>query len=1009
MPRGLQSVVQPFEVDDSKYNFNRMIARHVEFNAVIDGTIDKIGKLNAALGSLPDAKRISIEVSGVDAAIAKVGTLKAALDSIPDTKVVKIVTVGGGDGGGGNFGTFGGGGVSHIRDYNRMLDDYNAAMGEAVAQNRAFNDAQGETARLSRDGRNALSDLRDALGLTRDSATAAQLEIAKGFLADMPLVDQMVSKLGVAKEAYAGIGDASTPLGFTTSHVNALNDALARTRVNADGVTRALSDTEAIKARIMAGSGGYGGAQPGVYYNPLLGGGGGGGGIWPAVAQPGDGGGGAAFLAAAAGARGGRGGGGGLLTAAGYADAITSSVGRVLPAIHYITMAVAELAATVIPAAVALGSAGFVGLQGAQQMATRGTAINTVEQSLGQAYGQTTGSFLGLQPKLQQLQNYAQGGVYEVAGAGINLLKSGVGASFGQQGVQTIAMIDRGIADMQNNMAAKGTGQQLGALMAGGTGYARQFGDIGSNLGNIILGLAPHLPGVGDDWLSALEGITGGASGGIGFLNQHHLGDILGGGMAAEAGWRLGTPLLGLLGKGMGGLGRLAGKIPGLGAAGEEGLTAADLKAMASSDLLGDLGLGDSALLGVGAESGTGLAGLLGGGGAALGALTGPAVAGLAVSAFLGSKLISSMPSGAARKVSSLQAGVDAAGFSAAFQTLGSAITQTKGLAAGLPTTGAGALYGREMGASESPGEFARFGTAGQQTAAQIYQQGAAGFTQQMADLVNNGPSIVKTMSDMGIKGASLGQAFQFAQNSLLDLSHAFNSHGQLTGQAITMMKNYGAALVPMTQNAGALGTAIGAQTIMSQGSVKQLQETNESMDSMTSIMTGGASGMATFFGMLGGPPAGRHPPALSREASRHARWRGPGFTHLLHQRGRVGGLECFHGHFSDPGVHLDGGAEPGPAAYGDDADAGPVQSVRAGAGARTCRVPAGAAAADGEQEPCGAGDGHAAGRADGHRLGPARRRVLRLQPEPGAELQERGEIHRRDRRQHQAGQRRHQ
>ena len=793
MPRGLQSVVQPFEVDDSKYNFNRMIARHVEFNAVIDGTIDKIGKLNAALGSLPDAKRISIEVSGVDAAIAKVGALQKALDGLGDKKISV----------GGDNGEM----VRHLQDISTYMDIATDSMGRM----------EEHLLRINKNTEDSSASLDMQTQMLRDNADAHR--------------------------------------------------------------SAAAAVAEFAAASALGGRGGRG-----------------------------DGGGGAAFLAAAAGAAaggGGRGGGGGLLTAAGYADAITSSVGRVLPAIHYITMAVAELAATVIPAAVALGSAGFVGLQGAQQMATRGAAINTVEQSLGQAYGQTTGSFLGLQPKLQQLQNYAQGGVYEVAGAGINLLKSGVGASFGQQGVQTIAMIDRGIADMQNNMAAKGTGQQLGALMAGGTGYARQFGDIGSNLGNIILGLAPHLPGVGDDWLSALEGITGAASGGIGFLNQHHLGDILGGGMAAEAGWRLGTPLLGLLGKGMGGLGRLAGKIPGLGAAGEEGLTATDLKAMASSDLLGDLGLGDSALLGVGAESGTGLAGLLGGGGAALGALTGPAVAGLAVSAFLGSKLISSMPSGAARKVSSLQAGVDAAGFSAAFQTLGSAITQTRGLAAGLPTTGAGALYGREMGASESPGEFARFGTAGQQTAAQIYQQGAAGFTQQMADLVNNGPSIVKTMSDMGIKGASLGQAFQFAQNSLLDLSHAFNSHGQLTGQAITMMKNYGAALVPMTQNAGALGTAIGAQTIMSQGSVKQLQETNQSMDSMTSIMTGGPAGMATLFGMLGGAPVPGLAPAQAlpgkpRPLTRDGEGRHPPPSPA--RPGQPPGTRL-HGHFSDPGA----------------------------------------------------------------------------------------------------------
>jgi hypothetical protein len=572
-------------------------------------------------------------------------------------------------------------------------------------------------------------------------------------------------------------------------------------------------------------------------------------------------------------------------SAAAYATTITGWMKTAWPWIHYTTMALAELAATVVPAAVALGAASLVGLQGAQQGYTRMMAINTVMQSLGQAYGGTTGSFLGLQPNLQNLQNYAQGGVYELGGAGINIVKSGFGAAFGPEGVQTIAMIDRGIADMQNNMQAKGTGQQLGDALAGGTGYLRQFGDIASNLGNLILGMTPHLPGIGGDWISALEGITGGLSAGVGFANTHGLGEFLSAGMAGEAGWRLGTPLVGLVGaKGLGGLGTLFSKL-GLG---KTGWTAKDIQALSKGGLgdqdlidlaakggLGDLttaadisAMGDLGLTAGAADiglGGSGLAGILTGAGGVLGALGGPEIAALAIGAqLIGQAFKPTAASKASQLTNKLAAqignegftaalGPAPAGFSAADWTpLGKAITETTGLAGAqqdLKTT----TTGETVQTFRPHSGITTVQYANEQ--GDIYSQAATGFTKQMSDLIRSGPQIQKAMSDMGIKGASLADAFQFAQNSLLDLSHAFGSNGKLNSQAMTMMKNYGAALAPMTQNFGALGAAIGAQTIMSQGSVKQLQEVNQSMDSMTSVMTGGAAGMSSFFGLLGGAP----------------------------------------------------------------------------------------------------------------------------------------------------------
>ena len=482
-------------------------------------------------------------------------------------------------------------------------------------------------------------------------------------------------------------------------------------------------------------------------------------------------------------------------------------------------MGVNEVLATVGPAAIAAGAAALVGKQGVEQMATRLQSIDVVSEALGGAFHQTAGGYIGAGQSLQNYQNAYGGGMYEMGGAAINMLRSSSGP-FLQQGGNTIAMIDRGLADMQANFQARGTAGQLAAVTSGGTDYLRQFGDIGANIGNTFLGLAPHLPGVGGDYISTLEGITGGLSSGIGFLNRNHMGDVLGALMAGEAGWRVGTPLVGLAGRGLGGLGSLAARM-GLGLASSEGF------------------------------AGTGLAGALGGAGDALAAVGGPEVAAAALSAFLGSKLYSSMPGYEQRQVGGLQAGVNNAGFSAAWQPLAHAIVTTTGLGISAAQTRASQ---EGIGATETYGELGRFGPMGQ-TSADIYKNAAAGFTQQMGDLTAAGPQLVAALHKAGLKSVSMGDAFQIAQNALLDMGHAFGPDGKLNKQAIQMVDNYVAGLAPMTRSGGAFGAAVSAQTIMSSSAMKSLSQVNQSMDSMTQIMTGGPAGMATLFGMLGGTP----------------------------------------------------------------------------------------------------------------------------------------------------------
>lgn len=569
-----------------------------------------------------------------------------------------------------------------------------------------------------------------------------------------------------------------------------------------------------------ASGGGSGGGGPGG--GTGAGGGGRGRGRWTSAAYA-EFGGGAGFPAG---------------TAGHDASVIIGAVKRWWTPVHFAIMTVNELLATAVPALTALGAAAAVSAEGVQQIIPRFAAIGTTASALGNALGISAGQYIGTGGALQRAQHYAAGGAYELTGAGINMLASGKGA-FAQTGISTLSMINRGVADMQLNMKARGTGDLLSGMMGRGTDYLRQFGDIGSNIGNILLGLAPHLPGVGDDYLGVLEGATGAFSGGLGFMNQHGMGNLIGATMATEAGWRIGRPTVGLAGRGISGLGRLAGRFPG-GLLGRAGLSVADVAAISA----------ETGVEGI-AAGGTGLAGLLAGGGEALGLLGGPEIAGLALSAFLGTKLVGSMPTAAQRQVAGMQSRIGQSGFSAALAPLAKAIVTTRGLS----SRDAGQSLLAQEQQVETPYEIGRFGPGITPTYSDTYKAGAQGFGQTMDNLVKAGPDLVSALHKAGLKSVSMGEAFQIAQNALLDTTHAFDKHGKLNAQAQGMLANYVSGIAPMTKSGGAFNAAVQAQQIMSSPQMKSLSQINSAMDSMTQIMSGGPAGMATLFGMLGGTP----------------------------------------------------------------------------------------------------------------------------------------------------------
>jgi hypothetical protein len=346
------------------------------------------------------------------------------------------------------------------------------------------------------------------------------------------------------RDISASMDMVSSSLGRMEDHMVVMKRDLADSSADLQMQTQMLRDNAdahhaaatAVSALAAARGGGGGGDR---YYIRTGGGGGGGGGG-----------------GSRGGGSGGSGGGGDL---PGGSGAFVPWRGGGFQAVKFWGMAIAEFAATAVPALIAAGSAAAVGMQGAQDVMVRAKAISAASESIGPAFGQSTSSYLGLPGYLSQAQDAARGGVYELAGAGINFARMGKG-TFSQMGTSTLSMIDRGTANMLiNYQKRQAAGGGMGDLLGGGTEWLRRYGDLFSNLGSTVMNLAPYEPGIGGDVLNTLVG-------GTGFLKQATQdipGPLLGAIMAGEGGMRWGKAVLG--GKGL--LGRVLGlgKVKGIG------------------------------------------------------------------------------------------------------------------------------------------------------------------------------------------------------------------------------------------------------------------------------------------------------------------------------------------------------------------------------------------------------------------------------------------------------------
>ncbi len=698
-----------------------------------------------------------------------------------------------------------------IRRYNAMLD-------EARAVNEQFNASQVQTEKLAGEGRQALRDLsaeyrrhsetvgeaRKAQAIFRDGLID-QANSSTGAVVAMDAHEQAVARLaktyGTAREAFAK-SDFSAPIKATTEDVKVLAETLKTTYADAQGVTRMVPHLQVARMGVEASA-----AAELAAMKAAMGGGGGGGGAGGA-------------LAAGAAAGGGRGGGGGA------APSFVPWAGGGWQAVRFWGMMAAEVSATVIPALAAAGSAALVGVQGIEQILPRYKAIYTTSEALGGALGMTTGKFLGGGTALQSAQDIATGGAYDIAGSVLGIIRAGGGQGFLRQGTDTVSMLDRGFAAMSLNFQQGGLGKKISDALGGGTGYLRQFGDVGANIGNTLLNVAPNLPGVGEDLLGALTGGTGL----LATASRDIPGPLMKGFLTYEAASRW-LPALaggqGLIGRmlglrGVGGLGGLLGK-------GGEALFARGM-----GGALGDVGLG------------------MMGAGDALAALGGfPAALALAGGTMEWGALDRASVTPWGTTIGNLQKSVAGAGFTGAWEPLGKAVTTAAGLRATAP---AYAAPTREQLVSRAgPGLQAAYALSQGPQA----QQALGGFAQQMGDLINAGPQLVAALKKAGLKGVSLADAFQIGQNAMLDMSHAFGKDGKLKQVAQEMVTSYARVIGPMTQSPGAFGAAVGAQTIMSQGAMQNLAKVNQAMDSYQQIIAGGPLGASGLAAGAGAAPAG--------------------------------------------------------------------------------------------------------------------------------------------------------
>jgi hypothetical protein len=220
-------------------------------------------------------------------------------------------------------------------------------------------------------------------------------------------------------------------------------------------------------------------------------------------------------------------------------------------AIHWLIAGFAELAAVVIPAAVAAGAWAAAWLQGTVNVVQHMDAVYTATEAMANAGARTAGQMVGLGDALQKAQNQANPQVYQALGGAIDLVKESTGG-LAEKGVQVGAIFDRFLGRVVYDFsAAGGAGKQLNSVMASMIPDLTEIGQVFGNLGHAVLLLAAQMPGLSQVLLAGIAGFTDLARVILQLTSDIHLGSwsVLTFAIALEEFARWGGLLVGVMGR----------------------------------------------------------------------------------------------------------------------------------------------------------------------------------------------------------------------------------------------------------------------------------------------------------------------------------------------------------------------------------------------------------------------------------------------------------------------------
>jgi hypothetical protein len=178
---------------------------------------------------------------------------------------------------------------------------------------------------------------------------------------------------------------------------------------------------------------------------------------------------------------------------------------------HWIIMGGSELAAVVIPAAIALTATGFEAAQAFQMVEQHMTALWDAAEATGPIFNQTLGTALGLKDALQQAQNAADPEVYALLGAYIGIAKNNSSDLFKNilsSGNTVLQFLDEFAARIRLDLTTPAGANELSGLLAGMITDAVELGQVFGNLGHAILNFAADMPGAAELILRLVDYIS---------------------------------------------------------------------------------------------------------------------------------------------------------------------------------------------------------------------------------------------------------------------------------------------------------------------------------------------------------------------------------------------------------------------------------------------------------------------------------------------------------------------